>query len=254
MEISLAQSVPASVATPAPQPQNTFQNQDQFTALIDRVENAAGTYSAAEQLDAYTSLHTLAVSGGLLGMGDANQALYNHAISTSAIAQKVTQVGQAYTLAMAAGAQRGGASGARQAALTFFDSQGPFAQSVLFRGHINAADMTGSTPYADVAGWRASMLAGIKLDQYVETASAKGDPYVQAKNDPTLAAALKLSESSDQNTIWAQQIVDLLGGRDPIHDTVDLSDAARQLLGDEPLVPKAQTAPYQPGYLASKTV
>lgn len=240
-------------AQPAQQPQ-AFQGQEKFNALIERVSNSAGTYSEAEQLDAYTSLHTMAVSGGLVGMGDANQKLYNQVTSSSAIAQKVTQTGQAYTLAMAAGAQSGGASGARQAALDFFDKQDGATQQVLFKGHINAADMSGSTPYADANSWRTSMLAGIKLDQFVESASAKGDPYVQAKSDPKLAAALKLSESKDQSVAWAQQIADLLGGRDPIKDKVDLSDAAKKALGGPPSTAQAMTAAYEAGSVASKTV
>ncbi|MDV6330058.1 hypothetical protein [Asticcacaulis sp. 201] len=254
MDVTTAPSAAAQAAPPPEQPQAAFKNQDQFSALIERVSNTAGSYSEAEQLDAYTSLQRMAVTGGMIGMGADNQKLYNQVTSSSAIAQKVRQTGQAYTLAMIAGAQSGGASGARQAALDFFDKQSPSAQNILFQGHINAANMSGSTPFASVDSWRTSMLAGIKLDQYVESASAKGDPHVQARTDPKLAAALKLSDAKDQSATWAQQIADLFGLRDPIQDKVDLSDAAKQALGTVASPANPKPAPYEAGALASKTV
>lgn len=139
--------------------------------------------------------------------------------------------------------------------MDYFDKLGGSDQDALFRGNINAADMTGATKYAHVNSWRTSMLAGIKLDQFVESASTKGDPYVQAKNDPKLAAALKLSEAKDQSTTWAQQIADLLGGRDRIQDKVDLSDAAKRVVAATSSTSSSAKAPvYEAGSVASKTV
>lgn len=151
-----------SATPPAAAPvQPPFRGQDRFDGLIDKINNTGGTYSQAEQLEAYGALHTMAVTGELVGMGEANQALYNAAKSTSAIGEQLKQVSQSYTLAMAAGAQSGGAAGASRAALDYYDRQGGADQAVLFQGHINAADMTGARPYADPDSWRTSMLAGI---------------------------------------------------------------------------------------------
>lgn len=254
MDVSSSASVTPQVAAAAAAPaQAAFKNQDRFDSLIDRINNSAGTYSQAEQLDAYSALHTMAVSGELIGMGDANQKLYNAAKSTSSVGEQLKQVSQGYTLAMAAGAQSGGASGARQAALDYYGRQGGSDQAVLFQGHINAADMSGAKPYADPNGWRTSMLAGIKLEQYVESASADGDVAQKAAGDPKLAAALRLADAKTQDAAWASSILELLGQRDPIKDKVDLSDAARRVVGDAPAAPSSGRA-YEAGSVADKRI
>lgn len=246
-------SAPAP-ATPPPAAATAFKNQDRFNSLIDRINNTGGTYSQAEQLEAYGSLHTMAVTGELIGMGDANQKLYNAAKSTSAVGEQLKQVSQGYTLAMAAGAQSGGASAARQAALDYYDRKGGSDQAVLFQGHINAADMSGAKPYADPGGWRASMLAGIKLDQYVESASADGDVAQKAASDPKLAAALRLADAKTQDAAWAASILDLFGQRDPIKDKVDLSDAAKRVVGETQTAASSSGRAYETGSVADKRV
>jgi hypothetical protein len=259
MEISSSPPVaPQPAAQPAVAPQSTpsdgFKNQDRFNELIGKVSNSAGSYSESEQMDAWTALHDMAVSGGLVGMGEENRKLYNES-GNSAISQKIKQVGQSYTLAMIAGQQNGGASGARQAALDFFDKQSGSNQDILFRGHVNASDMSGAKPFADVNSWRNSMLAGIKLDQFIEQSSAGGNQNEKAAANSKLATALKLSESKTQDASWTQQIADLLGQRDPIQDKVDLSEEAKRTVGQFPLTRQTASAPsYEAGSVASKRV
>ncbi|MDR6626862.1 hypothetical protein [Caulobacter segnis] len=239
-------------AAAQPAPQAAFKNQDRFNELIEKVNSASST--EAEQLDAYVSLSNMASSGGMLGMGDANQKLYSQVVSTSAAAQKVKQLGQAYTMALSAGAQSGGASGARQAALDFFDTLGGVEQDTLFRGHINVADMSGATPFADVDSWRNAMLAGIKLDQFIESASNDPERAGGAAKGSKLAAALKLSEAKTQDASWIQRIADLLGQRDPIKDKVDLSEDAKRAVGDLKPAAPAGAQGYEVGSIASKRI
>jgi len=248
MEISSTQPI-----APLPAPQSPFKNQDEFNALIEKVNNPSS--SKAEQVDAYVSLQNMATSGGMLGMGEANAKAFGQVVSNSFAAQKVKQLGQAYTLAMAAGVQTGGASGARQAALDFFDKQSGEDQDALFRGHINVADMSGSKPFADVNSWRNSMLAGIKLDQFIEKSSAGGKQNEKVAANSKLASALKLSEAKTQDASWMQQIADLLGQRDPVEDKVDLSDEAKRAVGSQ--ASSSQTIgaqSYESGSIASKRV
>lgn len=240
----------ASAAQPAPQA--AFKNQDRFNELIEKVNSASSTQ--AVQLDAYVSLSNMASSGGMLGMGDANQKLYNQVVSTSAAGQKVKQLGQAYTMALSTGAQSGGASGARQAALDFFDTLGGVEQDTLFRGGINLTDMSGGTPFKNVTSWRNSMLAGIKLDQFIESASTDAERAGGAAKDSKLASALKLSEVKSQDASWIQQIADLLGQREPIKDKVDLSEDGKRAVGDLKSTGAAGAQGYEIGSIASKRI
>lgn len=253
MEIASQATGSAGQIVAAPAPPEGFKNQDRFNELIGMVNNSSGAFSETEQLDAWTALHDMAVTGGMIGMGDDNRKLYNQS-ANSAIAQKVKRIGQGYTMAMIAGAQAGGASGARQAALDFFDKQSGGNQDILFRGHINASDMSGAKPFTDVEGWRSSMLAGIRLDRFIETSSAGGALNEKAAANAKLAAALKLSDAKRQDTTWIKQIADLLGERDPIEDKVSLSDEGKRALNAaSPSVPKVER-PYEIGSLASKRV
>lgn len=247
MDVTATQTAAAQ-----PAPQAAFKDQDRFDALIEKMNNASST--EAEQIDAYVSLQNMASSGGMLGMGDANLKAYSQVVSNSAAAQKVKQLGQAYTMALSAGAQSGGASGARQAALDFFDKQGGVEKDALFRGHINVADMSGATPFGDVTSWRNSMLAGIKLDQFIESASSDAERADGATKDSKLASALKLSEAKSQDASWIQQIADLLGQREPIKDTVDLSEDAKRAVGDLKSTAPAGAQGYEVGSIASKRI
>jgi hypothetical protein len=241
-------------AAPRAGPSEGFKNQDRFDELIGKVNNSSGSYSESEQMDAWTALHDMAVSGGLVGMGAENSKLYNES-GNSAISQKIKQAGQSYTLAMMAGQQTGGASGARQAALDFFDKQSASTQDILFRGHINASDMSGAKPFADVNSWRDAMLAGIKLDQFIEKSSVGGHQNERAAADSKLAAALKLSEAKTQDASWMQQIADLFGQRDPIQDKVNLSDEAKRAVGSQASSgPTIGAQSYVSGSIASKRV
>ncbi|HJV42101.1 hypothetical protein [Caulobacter sp.] len=259
MEISSSSPVapqPLTQQAAAPQaaPSEGFKNQDRFNELIGKVNNSSGSYSESEQMDAWTALHDMAVSGGLVGMGAENNKLYNES-GNSAISQKIKQIGQSYTLAMMAGQQSGGASGAKQAALNFFDKQSASNQDVLFRGRINGSEMSGAKPFADVNSWRDSMLAGIRLDQFIEKSSAGGNQNEKAAANSKLASALKLSEAKTQDASWMQQIADLLGQRDPIEDKVDLSDEARRAVGAPASSNQSPSAQgYESGSIASKRV
>lgn len=259
MEISSSSPVapqPAtqSAVTPQPTPSDGFKNQDRFNELIGKVNNSSGSVSESEQMDAWSALHDMAVTGELVGMGEENRKLYNDT-GKSAIFQKIKQIGQSYTLAMIAGQQSGGASGARQAALDFFDKQSAANQDILFRGRINASDMSGAKPFADVNSWRNSMLAGIKLDQFIEKSSAGGNQNEKAAANSRLASALKLSEAKTQDASWTQQIADLLGQRDPIEDKVDLSAEAKRAVGVSASLNQSTNAQsYETGSIASKRV
>jgi hypothetical protein len=254
MEISSLSAGSASQTVAAPAPQEGFKNQDRFNELIGKVNNSSGAYSETEQLEAWTALHDMAVTGGMIGMGDDNRKLYNQS-ANSAIAQKVKQIGQGYTMAMIAGAQTGGASGARQAALDFFDRQSAGNQDILFRGHINASDMSGARPFGDIEGWRASMLAGIRLDRFIETSSAGGAVNEKAATNAKLATALKLADAKRQDVTWMKQIADLLGERDPIEDKVSLSDQGKRAWNAaSSSVAKVEPRPYEIGSLASRRV
>lgn len=204
----------AKAATAAGAPPN-FAAHDQVQDLFDRINNVGGAYARADQLDAFKTLHKMAVTGGLIGMGADDQKAYNAAMSSSSIGQDVQRLTAAYTAAMIAGADKGGASGARQAALDHFNALDPSDQEVLLDGNINAADMSGASKHPDVDSWRDAMAAGVKLDRFVEAASAKGDPYQLAKSNPKLATALTLSGSSQQDAGWVARITDLLGQDDP---------------------------------------
>lgn len=254
MEISSSPPAAPQPAIAQSAPPEGFKNQDRFAELIVKVNNSSGSYSEREQMDAWVALHDMAVTGGLVGMGAENNKLYNES-GNSAISQKIKQVGQSYTLAMISGQQSGGASGARQAALDFFDTQSGSNQDILFRGHINASDMSGSKPFADIDSWRNSMLAGVKLDRFIEKSSVSGNRNEKAAASATLAAALKLSEAKTQDASWMQQIADLLGQRDTILDKIDLSDEAKRAVGSQSASTQAaSTQSYESGSIASKRV
>lgn len=259
MEISSSAPVapqPSTQQAAAPQaaPSEGFKNQDRFNELIGKVNNSSASYSESEQMDAWTALHDMAVSGGLVGMGTENNKLYNES-GSSAISQKIKQIDHSYTLAMIAGQQSGGASGAKQAGLDFFDKQSTSNQDILFRGRINGSDMSGAKPFADVNSWRNSMLAGIKLDQFIEKSSAGGNQNEKAAANSKLAAALQLSEAKTRDASWMQRIADLLGQRDPIEDKVDLSDEAKRAVGSLTTPSQATIAQsYASGSIASKRV
>jgi len=222
-------------------PAAAFQNQDRFNELIERVGNKSRTFSETEQLDAYTALHDMAVTGGLRDIGADNNKIYNETLSNSAVFQKVRNLHQKFVIAQIDAYRNGGGSASQQAGLDFFDKLSPGDQDALFRGGINGSDMTGARPYTDMKGWRDAMVASIKITKFIEDASGDEEPIHAAARNPKIAAAIRLADvqAGAKSSSWIQQIADFLGEREPVKDKVDLSNDAKRVLATQAPASKA---------------
>lgn len=209
--------------------------------------------SGAERLQAYQDVFRMAVRGDLLGMSDDNRALYDAAASRSDIAQKAFQLQGSYVGAVNAGSRSGGGAASIRAGLAAFDGLSSSDQQILFKAGINAPDRSGSSPYADVQGWRDNMNAQLKLAGYMRP-DGVADPNLAAlkAQDPKFTQAVALiSAPNNTSAVWTQKVLQLFGADAP-KDRVELSDAARAAMGSQSSPAAAPTpAPYRTGSVAS---
>ena len=235
-------------------------NAPDFAEKISRFQSRANTVldasaSGADRLQAYQDVFRMAVRGDLLGMSDDNRALYDAAASRSDIAQKAFQLQAAYVGAVNAGSRSGGGGAAIKAGLAAFDALSSSDQQILFKAGINAPDSSGSSPYADVEGWRDNMGAQLKMAAYMRP-DGVADPNIAARKarDPKFAQAVALvSDPNNTSAGWTQKVLQLFGGDAP-RDRVDLSDAARAAMGSQSgpaAAPAPAPPPYRTGSVAS---
>ena len=227
-----------------------------FQARANTVLDTSGRVSEGERLQAYQDVFRMAVNGDLLGMGDDDRALYDAATSKSDIGQKAFQLQESYNGAVNAAARTGGAAAGIKAGLANFDSLSTSDQQILFKAGINAPDRSGSSPYASVQAWRDNMSAQLQMVSYMRP-DGVFDPNIAAKKaqDPKFRAALSLAnDRNNSSASWTQSVLRLFGGDGP-KDRVDLSDAARTVIGaGADTSPGRPPAPYREGSIASKVV
>jgi hypothetical protein len=231
-----------------------------FDALSSTVLDTSGRYSDSERLKAYSDLHTLSATGGLIGIEDDRRKVLDQVTFDSDIGQRAQQLSQSFIQAVNTGGQSGGASGALKAAKGAFDNLSSSDQAILFATTLNAADRLGQQPYANVQAWRDNTEAQSQMVDYMQASGAVGANgqldyrAAAAKSaDPKFAAALKLSQRRDNNSAdWTQSVLSLFtAARAP--DRVELSPEAQKLVGTPaPSAAPAPAAPYKAGTLISR--
>jgi len=252
---------PTNAATPPPPAASSAfdANKDRFKELTSAVLDQSGKLSEEQRVQAYQDLHTMAVSGQLRGMSEDDRKVYENASTGSDIGKRSQQLQTAYIQSVDVARQAGGAKAALSAALSSYDALSSSDQNVLFKTGINAADRTGKTPYADVQGWRDNINAQQQMLSYMQSSGAldaggvlKSDVAAsKSAEDPTFAAATKLSQVKDNNSAaWTQAVLSLFKVNSPT-DKVNLSDDAKKIVGD---VPASTSRGYTEGSLASKKV
>ena len=173
--------------------------------------------------------------------------------SRSSIAQKAFHLQESYVGAVNAGSRSGGGAASIRAGLAAFDGLSSSDQQILFKAGINAPDRSGSSPYADVQGWRDNMSAQLKLAGYLRP-DGVADPNLAAKKaqDPRFTQAVALvSAPNNTSAAWTQKVLQLFGGDAP-KDRVELSDAAKAAMGSQSSpAAAATTAPYRTGSIVS---
>jgi hypothetical protein len=238
-----------------------------FDELSATVLDASGKSTEDQQLAAYQALHTLSVTGQLIGIEEDRRKVLDQATFESDIGKRSQQLSKGYIQSMNAALEAGGgAAGALKAALSTFDNLSSSDQNVLFATTLNAADRTGAAPHADAQAWRENTSAQLKVVDYMKSAGVVGangqlDHKAAAAKagDAKFASALRLSLRRDNNSAdWTRSVLQLFGA-DRAADRVDLSPAAKQLVAQSPPAASTPTAtaptdaPYRAGTLISRT-
>ena len=231
-----------------------------FDDLSATVLDTSGKFTDDQRLAAYQNLHTMSVTGQLIGAEGDRRAVYDEVTFDSDIGQRAQQLSAGFIQSVNAAAQGGGASAALKAAKSSFDNLSSSDQAVLFATTLNAADRLGQRPYADIQGWRDNTEAQSQMVDYMQASGAVGANgqldyrAAAAKSaDPKFAAALKLSQRRDNNSAdWTQSVLSLFtAARAP--DRVELSPEAQKLVGTAaPATAPAPAAPYKAGALISR--
>jgi len=230
--------------------------QQRFDDLTATVLDTSGKSSDDQRVQAYETLHSLSVTGQLIGVGDDRAKVYDQITSDSDVGRRAQALQQQFGQAVNGAVQAGGPQAALKAVASSFDALSPSDQNLLFRTTINAADRTGAKPYADVQAWRDNVDAQQKMVGFMKSAGVvtgngaldQKAAAAKAVSDPKFAAALRLSLRRDNNSSdWTQAVIQLFGGNAP-KDTVQLSDAAKQYLSAAPANAAAPAAPAEPAY------
>ncbi|TRO91240.1 hypothetical protein FKB34_13800 [Glycocaulis profundi] len=214
-------------------PSETFSPEagERMRHLAGIVLDESVNYGLDEQVRAFQSLWSMAANAELRGMGSEDADLYNKARSHSAIAVRGQQLGQQYGAVISNASARGEHSGdyVGEAGRAFFDRLSDDDQLLFFMVQ-NTPTSNGATRFNSFQEFDDTLAAQARYDSYVRDAKANG---VTAQNDPTFAAAMKLT--TDAPADWDRQVLLLLG--DPraganrvASDRVDLSPQAQALL------------------------
>ncbi|ESQ92551.1 hypothetical protein [Asticcacaulis benevestitus] len=227
------------------------QNENQFNELTSTLLDTSGKFSQDEQLQAYTTLQKMAVTAQLRGMDADSQKLYEKASMQSEIGKKVSNLQQQEVQTLISAQRSGGAAGAAQAKLNFFDNLSSFDKQVQFNTYGDPVNFSGNKRFANIDDYRANLSANAQLANYIQDAQSKG---VSAGADSKLASLLKLADAktSDYNS-WTAKVLSLFGNTSTPEDKLDLSPQAQKIVGDLPSG-KGGTSlhAYQPGSIASE--
>ena len=236
----------------------------QFDTLSATVNDARGSTSEAQRVEAYQALQAMSSGGQLAGIDPERRKVLDQATFDSDIGKRAQALGRDFVQTLNTARQAGGPGASLQAIANRFDNLSSADQDLLFRTTINVADRTGTKPYEDASAWRATIDAQARVVAFMKDAGVVGasgaldQKAAQAKAaaDPKFATALRLSLRSDNTSPeWTQAVSQLFGRAEP-KDKVQLSDAAQAALASMPLAPSAATppaAPYRQGSIASIT-
>jgi len=248
----------AVTQVPAGQP-GSAEDLERFDELLKTVNNADGQASEDDRVKAYASIHTLGVSGRL-GRLDGERAQQLNDLYKGDIAERSNAAHNRIVQSLIAARDRGASSAdIVQTALSQFEGLSEPDQKILFETNINATQLGGFKPYKDVNSYKDNLRAQLLVtkavaDSGVVTANGGIDEAAAAKKaaeDPRFAALYKLTQVKNNNaSSWTEQVLQLF--RQP-EDKVDLSGAARSLIGGEPKA-KSPVPGYREGALASVKV
>lgn len=234
---------------------------ERFRDLATTVLGLDGQASDETRVKAYADLQSMANTGQLRGLADADRQLIQRATADSDIGQRSAQLQKSHIGAMNAGFAAGGPAAAIKAAISSFESLSGSDQAILFQAGLNAADRTGAKPYNDAQGYRENLGAQLKMVNFMKASGAVGpsgalDAKVASAKaaDPKFAAALKLAYAPDNTSAaWTQRVQSLFGADMP-KDRVELSPDARKLMGGSaPDAAPAGAPAYTQGSIVSRT-
>lgn len=232
-----------------------------FDELSATVLDASGEVGDPQRAQAYQALQAMSASGQLVGIDDDRRKVLDRATFDSDIGQRAQALGRSFVQNVNAATRSGGAQAALQAVATSFDGLSSSDQDLLFQTTINVPGRSGDKPFADAAAWRANVDAQTKVVGFMRDAGVVGanggldQKAAQAKaaSDPKFAAALRLSLRADNNSPdWTQSVMQLFGAAAP-KDSVQLSEAARQVLNSAPAPTSSAIAP-APAYREGSTI
>ncbi|MFZ0268594.1 hypothetical protein [Caulobacter sp.] len=224
------------------------QNKDRIDQFSSMLNDTSGKFTADEQLDAYNGLHEMIVRGEMKGMSHEGSVSVGKAMFETPMGKKVQET-QANFMAKFESIRHRGSAESILDQVRAFDSFSSADQKIIFTTSLNAAMLGGSKPYTDVDNYRTVKAAAYKLSKYVEdNRPAEEDPA--AAQNTQMQKALKLLQSGQQDTAWADQIALLFGTRQDIKDRVDLSPEARKVVGDVSPSSGAKTG-YTQGLIAN---
>lgn len=214
------------------------------------VLDSTGKFSEADRVSAYVSIHEMAVTGQMMGMGNAGMTLHDEVVRGE-IGQKVQALHSAMAAAVMPIGLAGDGPGAMRAALAFYDGLSASDQDFLFQTSINAP-MRDGKKFANVRAWQDNMNAAILMSEYTHANRDLIASGATSKvDDPKFAAALRMNSSGDVGSAsWSSMVLKLF---ERPKDKIDLSDSAKRFVGDFRDNPREGNQ-YQEGSIASKTV
>lgn len=256
-------TLPGATTAPAPRPEFTSpaieaakaapdfaEKVSRFQNLASTILDSTGKFSEAERVQAYVSAHEMAVTGQLMGMGNAGMDRLAE-VHRGDIGQKVQQLQRDMSAAVMPIGMAGDGPGATRAALAFYDGLSASDQDILFQTSINAP-LSDGKKFANVQAWRDNMNASILMSEYtLANRDLIASGATSKADDPRFAAAIKMNNSGEVGSAsWSSMVLKLFEGP---KDKVDLSDGARRLVGDIKDAPRPGSQ-YQEGSIASKTI
>lgn len=223
-----ANATAAVAADPATSPYTQSKDRiDQFSATLN---DTSGKFTADQQLDAYNSLHDMIARGEMKGMDHDSEVLLGKAMYETPMGKKVLETQANFMAKFESIRHRESAENILDQ-VRAFDSFSGDDQKIIFTTSLNASMLGGSKPYADVDNYRTVKAAAYKLSKYVEDNRPAEESPAAAQNTQ-MQKALKLLQSSQQDTAWADQVALLFGSRQDVKDRIDLSPEARRIVGD----------------------
>lgn len=241
-----ADTTAAAAADPATSPY--VQNKDRIDQFSATLNDTSGKVTADQQLDAYNSLHDMIVRGEMKGMDHDSEVLLGKSMYETPMGKKILET-QANFMAKFESIRHRGSAESILDQVRAFDSFSGDDQKIIFTTSLNASMLGGSKPYTDVDNYRTVKAAAYKLSKYIEDNRPAEEDPASAQNTQ-MQKALKLLQSSQQDTAWADQIALLFGTRQDIKDRIDLSPEARRIIGDVSTSSGARTG-YTQGSIAN---